>query len=297
MTKVTYAAALAQTDDATFRAWGLQLSTALAAAGLVQTSDTGQVNWTTVTRPAAINTNAGYEIWRFNDTWQSAHPIFLRIDYGTSSNVLYPRMQFQLGAGSNGSGTITSVFGGTLGASPGTIFTRGTTPAVTPANTFVSHSTTNGSLVLAWAQGAVSGGAGYGVLVVERPRDDDGDVVDEGVFAGWIASNATPNGGCYVWATASGSNGIGCMHLNRLASTTVGSDIQVFRHYMSTPRVRNLLCLSYINAEITMQSTFTLTPFGDTAHTYLALGTFGGNPWSVNSIVGSQMMLAIPWED
>jgi hypothetical protein len=40
----------------------------IAAMGLVQTSDTGQINWVTVARPA-LNTIAGYEIWRFNDAF------------------------------------------------------------------------------------------------------------------------------------------------------------------------------------------------------------------------------------
>jgi hypothetical protein len=36
-------------------AWGSGIAAQIAAMGLVQTSDTGQINWATVTRPA-INT-------------------------------------------------------------------------------------------------------------------------------------------------------------------------------------------------------------------------------------------------
>jgi hypothetical protein len=73
-------------DDATFRAWGSGIAAQIAAMGLVQTSDTGQINWVTVARPA-LNTIAGYEIWRFNDALQATKPVFIRIDYGTSSPV------------------------------------------------------------------------------------------------------------------------------------------------------------------------------------------------------------------
>src|SRR4051812_38221933 len=68
-------------DDATFRAWGSGIAAQIAAMGLVQTSDTGQINWTTVTRPG-INVLAGYEMWRFADSLQATKPVFIRLDYG-----------------------------------------------------------------------------------------------------------------------------------------------------------------------------------------------------------------------
>jgi hypothetical protein len=69
-------------DDATFRVWGSGLAAQIAAMGLVQTSDTGQINWATVTRPA-IGALAGYEMWRFNDALQATKPVFIRLDYGS----------------------------------------------------------------------------------------------------------------------------------------------------------------------------------------------------------------------
>jgi len=98
---------LVQTTDAEFRAWGSAINAALTAIGLVQTSDTGQINWTTVTRAVGSNTAQGYEIWRMNDTSQSTCPIYLKLEYGSGSAAANPSMWITVGTGSNGSGSIT----------------------------------------------------------------------------------------------------------------------------------------------------------------------------------------------
>src|SRR3954454_12687471 len=88
-------------DDATFRTWGSGVAAQIAAMGLVQTSDTGQINWTTVTR-LAINTSAGYEVWRFNDALQSTKPVFIRLDYGIAGVADRPRIIARVGTATDG---------------------------------------------------------------------------------------------------------------------------------------------------------------------------------------------------
>jgi len=80
----------------------------MSTIGLVQTSDTGQVNWTTATKPGS-NTTTDYEIWRFNDSLQGTAPIFIKLFYGTGVSTSYPAMKIQVGTGSNGSGTLTGL--------------------------------------------------------------------------------------------------------------------------------------------------------------------------------------------
>jgi len=105
-----YYAAPSNNSDALFRAWGKALSDAMAYVGLIKTNDSGQIDWNTVATPAAVNTLQGYEIWRFNDALQSSNPVYFRIDYGSQSgNKLYPRIDLQVGHGSNGSGTLTGL--------------------------------------------------------------------------------------------------------------------------------------------------------------------------------------------
>lgn len=116
-------ALLSNSTDATYRAWGKAISDGLAAVGMVKTSDTGQVDWTTATVPAA---NASrYEIWRFNDSYQAADPMFLRIEYGTGSATSFLSLVYRVGRGTDGAGNLTSprasrisTWGATTNATP-----------------------------------------------------------------------------------------------------------------------------------------------------------------------------------
>jgi hypothetical protein len=94
--------------DANFRQWGSGISTAIAALGLVQTADTGQINWGTVTTPAA-GVYGGYEVWKnSNDSLFSTLPIYFKIEYGTEATASSgPQVRVQCGTGSNGLGTLT----------------------------------------------------------------------------------------------------------------------------------------------------------------------------------------------
>ncbi len=93
--------------DANFRAWGSWISGRFSEFGWVQTADSGQINWTTVLKPAAINTAQGYEIWRMNDALQATSPCYVKIEYGSTGAANYPGIWLTVGDGSNGSGTIT----------------------------------------------------------------------------------------------------------------------------------------------------------------------------------------------
>lgn len=94
------------TTDAGFRAWGSMFAKGLKEVGLVQTADTGQINWETVETPGENNTDAGYEVWRFNDALQETQPIYLKIIYGRALSASRLRLAFQVGTGSDGAGNL-----------------------------------------------------------------------------------------------------------------------------------------------------------------------------------------------
>lgn len=98
-------------SDAAFRAWGKGISDALAAVGMVKTADTGQIDWTTVTLPAAA-TDGGYEVWGFNDALQATYPLFIKLYYGTG-NGGRQRLRLAMMKGTNGSGGAVGSFGST----------------------------------------------------------------------------------------------------------------------------------------------------------------------------------------
>ena len=94
--------------NAQFQAWVQAVQAAIAAVGtLAYTSDTGMINSATVAVPAATNTSAGYEIYKFQDSLQTTAPIFIKIEYGVAGAVTMPTMWVTVGTGSNGSGTLT----------------------------------------------------------------------------------------------------------------------------------------------------------------------------------------------
>ena len=77
--------------------------------GLVQTSDTGQIDTATVTRPITAIT-AGYETFRFNDSLQGIAPMFMKLEFGSGDNTpVTPAMWVTVGTGTDGAGTVTGI--------------------------------------------------------------------------------------------------------------------------------------------------------------------------------------------
>ena len=92
-------------STATMRIWGQGIHDQIANCGLVQTADTGQIDWAAVVKPNGGF--AGYEIWRFNDALQATAPAFFKIKYGVSPSVFdRPALSFQAARGSDGAGTL-----------------------------------------------------------------------------------------------------------------------------------------------------------------------------------------------
>lgn len=96
----------ANTTDTTFRSWGSGIHNALAAIGLVNTADTGQANWATVTKPVGTDTIKCYEIWRLNDALQATAPVFIKFEFGLSGGGVLGIM-ISAGTGTDGAGNLT----------------------------------------------------------------------------------------------------------------------------------------------------------------------------------------------
>lgn len=195
----------------TFRAWGSAVSGALAAAGLVQTVDSGQINWTTVIRPTAISQSVGYEIWRFNDALQSTRPVFLRVDYGSAQYAINdPGLYFAVGTATDGAGTLlsTSTMPNTTLWSPGNptlpfsipqsgpvFFGNGNDYSTTSLSPLYVASDGGSSVMVAGWYNAV--GSSFltqtgGCMVIERMRDQDGTPNGDGLFVLRQSATATP---------------------------------------------------------------------------------------------------------
>jgi hypothetical protein len=90
---------------ANFKQWASTISAFFTTAGWTQSSDTGQVNWSTIASVPAVNTYV-YEIWQPNDALTT---FYFKVEYGTgsASSSTSPAMRISLSTGTNGAGTLT----------------------------------------------------------------------------------------------------------------------------------------------------------------------------------------------
>ena len=297
MPTVSWSTPIEHSSDATFRAWGLDLSTRFALAGLVQTTDTGQINWLTVTRPGAI-TFAGYEIWRFNDSLQGTSPVFIKIEYGTANNATVPALRITVSSGTNGAGTCTGLVTTALVAYAATTLIANAN--ITNFNSFLCA--TAGFAGLAFKIGAASLSSLTLIgFTVQRTVDNTGAPTATGVVltSCGSANNATTAATVsiinYTASTVNnGSTGIdlGAMP-SAITSSLVGTSPQVFLHWVSVPQVTPLVgTAACILSEIVIGSERNLTLVGTTPRNYIAIGNSLRKTAYSAAVVGTLMI----WE-
>src|SRR5215472_2350460 len=88
---------------ANFKQWAQAISSFFATAGWIQTSDTGQVNWSSI---ASVPGSGAYvfEIWKPGD---ALTVFYVRIEYGNNGSTNSPSLRLSLGTGTNGAGALT----------------------------------------------------------------------------------------------------------------------------------------------------------------------------------------------
>ncbi len=258
------------TNDDNFRAWGSYISSRFAAVGLIQTSDTGQVNWTTAANPGATNTYPHYEVWRFNDALQATAPVFFKIFYGEGSGTDTPAIGISFGTGSDGSGNLTGTTSTLM---------RTTSAAGAGSTTVVGSGSTN-----RFSFNNNTGSSAGMLFGFERTKDSVGNDTSEGIvyFAngstnfGNVGSTATsartlywnPNTGTVVESAASSS-------LAALfpwqSSFVFGAQTGIAPVFAERPLFTNpiLNVVGYYTGDITPTNTFMAYMYG-TAHQYYA---------------------------
>lgn len=106
----TFYSIIAADNDANFRIWGKAISDGLQAVGgiakLSAGDSSGQIDWTSVTKPAA-NTAAGYEMYAFADTLQATVPVFIKIEYGSGASGNVVSIWITVGFAHDGAGALS----------------------------------------------------------------------------------------------------------------------------------------------------------------------------------------------
>lgn len=301
MTTRSWSSRIRHDSDALFREWGEELHDELVAAGLVQTADTGQIDWGTVTR-ASINSDAGYEIWRFDDTLQATAPIFIKLMYGTGSNASAPRLRLQVGTGTDGAGTLTGVVSSIHSADSSTTNNSDTTApsylCVAEGFFGLCHKPEINNQI--WYQS---------IFTVERTTDTDGEWTADGAFIQCHPRNGSSmsvqylqfsGGSPQAFSRFTGANDCGLSLIPQAADTSnLGDgDLQAYLCWMATPAVVPSLgtCVVY-KGEIALGANFMTTLRGSTPRTYLGLGSATNNPTGpAANKTWSDVRLAMLWE-
>lgn len=89
-----------------YKQWAKAISDFFTTCGWSKSSDTGQVNWSTISTVPSNSITRDYEIWQPGDGLQT---LYLKVQYGTDSGSANtaPQLAFSVGTSTNGAGTLT----------------------------------------------------------------------------------------------------------------------------------------------------------------------------------------------
>jgi len=258
--------------DANFRSWGSAISAAISSMGWVSNGDTGQVNWTTVTSPAAGS--FVYECWKPGDAGTT---FVLKVEYGSGSGATKgPRMRFSLGTTSNGAGTLTGLLSTVMDPSLAAAAGNG---AVTYDCYFSGD--TNRLGIMVW-RSLGGNGAPFGCFV-ERTHNTDGTDSNDGVTLAVFSNANSPAGSVYqqtiVFGVAAGNvptNKSYVMIWNGTNSSgAFNNDIPITPGFPDYGRYGNpMTVIGWVHAQDVAEGCeFTTTLYGAT-RTYLATAQF-----------------------
>lgn len=297
MTTASWATPVDHTSTAGFRTWGSELNAKFAAVGMVQTTDTGQINWSTTTVPAA-NTIAGYEIWKL-----SSSNLYFKIQYGTGNATTAPEIQLQVGTGSNGTGTLT----GPVSTNTSSRTTSAASPSSSTANFQSYLCATANYFFLSWKIAAQTLNQALNFMMACQTVDSTGAATSLGYFvmAGGAGSGASAQSAAIsaaVLTTLSNSPLVFTALFGETASTPTTSqdgsgNNQAFLWWYSVPGAAPVLPILHgatlIATDLSLGSSATLTLVGATGHTYISSTHFWG---SLGNISGTSIGLAMLYE-
>ena len=271
MTLSTWTSTVNVTTDALWRTEMQAISTAILAVGLVQTADTGQINFATAVRSGVINTAVGYQIFTFNDTYQGSYPCYIKVEYGSGGVATTScSLWITVGTGTNGAGVITPI---------STSRYQIQCSAAT-AGTFISGvSGSTSRLTLGWCTNGGTTVANW--FTVERIQNSAGADTTTGLVFIQASRNLgiTGNFDQVIYFTNPqpyASTSVGTMMINQPTATTwvvganTGTGPILPIGFGVHPAVQG--GLTYFNADLTVGHQFTVSIYGNN-HNFLAIGS------------------------
>lgn len=298
-------------DDTKWRAAGSEMNAKFAAVGLIQTADTGQINWVTSPWPnptlpqsGSFVSNAGYEIWRFNDSLQATAPIFIKIEYMVNrylqSFIVYAGvMGFYLtvGTGSDGAGGITGIKTTRRLVNN----TQSSQNIIGSIPSYLCYK--DGFLGLLYKLGN-PGGYSSSAFTICRTCDNAGAWTATGCVVYMRDESITPTG-CYVQALrfaataeaypASGSGGgAGVSMVPHYRTAVIGTDNPIYLHWMPIPEMVPVLGMcTHVSIQYGV-GVFQAALVGATLRSYFTPGTIGFLGYGANN--SGSFSMAMLWE-
>ena len=289
-TATTFAPTLADTTPN----WLLSVkavSDQLKAFGWVQTADTGQINWTTVTKPTAATAVAGVEVFHPADALQSVAPYLLLVSYGVNGTATRPAVWFRVGQATDGA---SNAIGTTWGA---TFMVTAVAGSAT-INRMRFSGDTGSFRCMLWEDGANSNYYAQGVFSLCRTKNSVGDPDVTGVCMQGTLDNSN-TGSLIVPFTgvppAANTTWLALIPGSPNASALWGTTIGVSPVYPTLGYVRNPLVelVVHFRGDVSAGSVFSLTLYG-ISRNYLSHSS--PSTAGLPSVNGVSMIPAILWQ-
>jgi hypothetical protein len=167
---------------ANFKGWAQAIDTFFSTSGWAQSSDTGQVNWSTLSTVPGSGAYV-YSIWQPNDGLTN---FYVKMEYGNTGGAANPSIRITIGTTTNGAGTLGGFVIGPQVLNPNT-----TTSASTTATYECDFSGAAGRIgALLWRTGP-TGNTIPQLFAIERSVNSSGSYTSSHVtlFTNSTASN------------------------------------------------------------------------------------------------------------
>lgn len=295
MARVQWNTAFPYGTTANYRIWVAEIIDNLIAAGLVQTTDAGQIDVSTATQPGA-GTYPHFAMFRFNDALQATAPVFMKIEFGAGGTT-QPMIAVTVGSGTNGSGTLT----GTVSARYVTSSSGGGLAPASQTLPYLSMAIHKGGFFgFVFKIGCVSqtySTAIYAIFMA-RTTDNTGVETAEGVSLFNLLGNNNVISSQFMKFspsyTAQGGN-IFCLVPGNPATSLFNGDPQAYQWCGSFPDVQALMPVCTVNnTDVPSNTQFSLAVKGTAPRTYVSLSNAVRGSTAPQSASYGVAML---WED
>lgn len=286
MAKWTTVSSAPHDTDAQYRAWAQEIEAAIVAIGLVVASDTGQVDLTTLTRPAGL-VYSGYRMYKTND---GLVDLYVKLRFGTGSSSNSGRVAISVGTGTNGAGTLT-------GSMTGEYASVGSGTAASKTNYACG---VTGCWWLVYGPGTMQASTfPHFAFKLARFVNASGTPTSDGFILYAHSANTRVTQQVTLLPTASVQTaGLNvCMLPSSITTGNVGTDFQFWKHYTAQPRmIVNPFIVTCDNTAIVAGAERDLTILG-TSRRYInpggAVGFGGFGVGATSATLHASMMI---WE-